>query len=95
MRAELKKAETRRLFCRTSGTGFIEQLDSPRGVSAAPPPGSAPASPRGATPRGGGGGGGGGGPGGTPALGLRASRSVLRLTQAVGRHRERTVRGEP
>ena len=39
----------------------------------------------------GGGGGGGGGPAGTPALGLRASRSVLRLTQAVGRHRERTV----
>ena len=37
----------------------------------------------------------GGGPAGTPALGLRASRSVLRLTQAVGRHRERTVGREP
>ena len=45
----------------------------------------------GGTAGGGGGGPGGGGPAGTPALGLRASRSVLRLTQAVGRHRERTV----
>ena len=88
VRAELKKAETRRLFCRTSGTGFIEQLDSPRGVSAAPPPGSAPASPRGATPRGGGGG---GGPGGGAGAGAGAGGAAV----SFGAARPRTSAPQP